>query len=375
MRKNLFLLILTVFAFSACTSLKGDIYVNSDAAQAEANLKRIEAAIVPLEAGTAANRQSAVTSARQMITGLEREVSADIEYTAKLTAWSGRLSLIENRYSEAQRLYRQSSASSAGNIPSIILGFRLEGDPARRLEMIDKEILAMSVANLRSNPGYAEIHAERGRTLYELNRFSESAGAFDSAFSAETGTLYRDNYKAQRDNAWELRNSTGVNAGTMNMLRQDVITWNDCLTMTKTETQLLRFITGGREMQNSELFTRLTERAFIPSVQDITVSNWGNRTANINDTVTRAGAAWFIWHLYAEARADRGLLTRYSSRYAAGANPRSPVPDVPPLSPFLDSILGSVETEFLSLPDGTNFRPSQEIRASELLAILRKIDN
>ena len=127
-------------------------------------------------------------------------------------------------------------------------------------------------------------------------------------------------------------------------------------------------------MTDAELFTRLLERAFIPAIQDITVNDWPQTRPNIGDAVTRAGAAWFIWHLYAEARADRGLLTRYSARYATGANPRSPITDVPPLSPFFDSILGCVETEFMSLPDGRNFRPAQPMRGAELLSILRRID-
>ena len=373
---------MTVLAFSACTSLK-DISIGSRNTQEEANLKKVEEAIVPLEASAVTDarasgtstRQNAIASARQMITALEREATADADYSAKLTAWSGRLALLENRYTEAQRLYRQSSAASPGNIPSSILGVRLEGDPVKRLEIIDREIVILSIANLRSNPGYVEFQIERGQTLFELNRFSEAAGAFDNAFSAEIGNLYRGNYKTQRDRAWELRNTSGVNAGTMSMLVQGTITWNDCITITKNETQLLRFLTGGRDMQNSELFNRLVERAFIPSVQDISISEWANIRPSINENVTRAGAAWFVWHLYAEARADRVLLTRYSSRYATGANPRSPIPDVPPLSPFFDSILGSVETEFMSLPDGRSFRPAQEIRGAELLAILRKIDN
>ena len=105
------------------------------------------------------------------------------------------------------------------------------------------------------------------------------------------------------------------------------------------------------------------------------ITEWPNIKPNANDVVTRAGAAWFIWHLYAEARANRGMLSRYSARYATGANPRSPITDIPPLSPFFDSILGCVETELMSLPDGRNFQPTYPIRGAELLTILKKINN
>ena len=368
------LVCITAALFSACVSLKNDISINNSKDQTDANLAKIEAAIVPLEAagGTEARRrQSEINSARQMITGMEREASADADFSGKLIAWSGRLAILEGRYSEAQRLYRQSIAVSPGNLPSVILNIRLEGDPSKRLEIIERELAA---AGQRA-AGVGELYIERGRSLFELNRFSEAAGAFDTAFSSGLNAVYSESYGADRSRAWELRNTAGVAAGTLNMLGRDSISWNDCITIAKNETQLLRFITGGRNLTDAELFSRLFDRAFIPVIQDITVNDWPGTRPNAGDIVTRAGAAWFVWHLYAEARADRSLLTRYSARYATGTNPRSPITDVPPLSPFFDSILGCVETEFLSLIDGRNFRPSQPIRGAELLSILRRIDN
>jgi len=374
MKKQILYVCITAALFSACVSMKKDISVNSQTNQTDRNLARIESAIVPLEAagGTEARRrQSEVSSVRQMITGIEREASADADYSGKLTAWSGRLAIIEGRYSEAQRLYRQSAAASPGNIPSVILGIRLEGDPSKRLEIIEREL---ALTNLQA-AGIGELNIERGHSLFELNRFSEAAGAFDVAFSSNLNSVYRENYIAERNRAWELRNTSGVGAGTLSMLGRESLTWNDCITLAKNETQLLRFITGGRDIANAELFNRLVDRAFIPYTQDISVSEWPTARPRADETVTRAGAAWFVWRLYAEARADRGLLTRYSARYATGTNPRSPIADVPPLSPFFDSILGCVETEFLSLVDGRNFRPVQPVRGAELLTVLRKIDN
>jgi len=368
------LLCITAALFFSCLSLKNDILIDNQQVQTDTNLAKLEAAIVPLEAagGTEARRrQNEITSARQMISGMEREASADADYSGKLIAWSGRLAILEGRYSEATRLYRQSIAVSPGNVPSVILGIRLEGDPAKRLEMIERELAAAR----QSAAGTGELNIERGRSLLELNRFSEAAGAFDTAFSSGLDAVYSESYGADRNRAWELRNTAGATAGTLDVLGRDSISWSDCISIAKNETQLLRFITGGRNMTDAELFTRLLERAFIPTIQDININEWPRTRPNAGDAVTRAGAAWFIWHLYAEARADRGLLTRYSARYATGANPRSPITDVPPLSPFFDSILGCIETELLSLPDGRNFRPAQPMRGAELLTVLRRIDN
>jgi len=359
--------------FSSCTST-GDISLNTQTSQAEKNLTELEDVIVPLEAlgpNEARNRIGDITTARQLIVHMEKDSAADAYYSARVSAWSGRLAILDGRYSEAVRLHRLSVTSSPGNLPAVVLSIRLEGDPAKRLEMLEKELAILG----QKAAGIGELNIERGRALDELNRFAEAAGAFDTAFSSGISKVYSDSYRPQRNRAWELRNSSGVDAGSLSLLGRESITWNDCITLAKNETHLLRFITGGRAISDAELFNRLVEREFIPITQDITVTQWPSVKPRANDVLTRAGAAWFIWHLYAEERADRGMKSRYSARFATGANPRSPIADVPALSPFFDSILGCVETEFLSLPDGKNFRPAQSIRGTELLTILRKIGN
>jgi len=369
--------LLFLIIFSSCTTIS-DIFVDHQRSVTEQNLAKVEAAVVPLEAaggGDSRRRQNEISSARQIINGMEKEASADADFSGKLIAWSGRLAILEGRYSEAQRLYRQSNSVSPGNIPAIILGIRLEGNPSRRLQMIESELAIIGPRSNPANSGIGELNIERGRALLELDRFSEAAGAFDIAFSSGLDKVYSDSYAADRNRAWELRNTSGVGASTRDLLGRESISWNDCLNLAKNETQLLRFITGGRTLSDAELFSRLVERGFIPATQDIQINEWTGLRPLASETVTRAGAAWFIWHLHAESRADRSLLSRYSLRFATGSNPRSPIADVPLLSPFFDSILGCVETQFFSLPDGRNFRPAQFIRAAELLTILRRIDN
>jgi tetratricopeptide (TPR) repeat protein len=367
------IIIFTAAFLSACITT-GEVSINSQRSQTEKNLKEIEDAIIPLEAvgsNEARNKTKELTTARELITKLEKESSADADYSGKLAAWSGRLSILEGKYSEAVRLYRQSVSVSPGTIPAVILSVRLEGDPVKKLEIIEKELSLLGQRSL----GIGELNIEKGHALAEINRFTEAVGAFDTAFSSGIGKVYNDSYKPERDRAWELRNTSGVSAGSLNLLGHETITWSDCLFLVKNETQLLRFITGGRNLTDTELFNRLVDRAFIPFTQDITISQWPLERPKASETLTRAGAAYFVWHLNAEVRADRGMLSRYSARYATGVNPRSPIADIPALSPFFDSILGCVETELLSLPDGRNFRPTQFIRGAELLTILKKIDN
>ena len=374
MKKFQAIIIFVIAAFfSACTTVK-DMTINIQGSKTEKNLIAIEEAIVPLEAvgaSEARNKTKEITSARELLVQMEKEGSADADYSGRLIAWSGRLAILEGKYSEAARLYRQSVSVSPGTIPAVVLSVRLEGDPVKKLEIIEKELALLSQKSL----GIGELNIEKGHTLTELKRFPEAVGAFDIAFSSGINKVYKDSYGRERDGAWELRNASGVNAGSLSLLGRETDTWNDCISLAKNETQLLRFITGGRNITDAEMFTRLVDRAFIPYTQDITVSQWPVARPKPDEAVTRAGAAFFIWHLYAEARADRGMLSRYSARYATGPNPRSPIADTPALSPFFDSILGCVETELLSLPDGRNFRPTQFIKGAELLTILKRIDN
>jgi tetratricopeptide (TPR) repeat protein len=374
MNKQKALIIFVVAAlFSACPTMK-DMSISLQGGKTEKNLTAVEEAIIPLEAlgaSEARSRTKEITAARELLGRMEKEASADADYSGKLMAWSGRLYILEGKYSDAVRLSKQSNSLSPGTIPAVVLTIRLEGDPAKKLEMIEKELALLSQKSL----GVGELNIERGHALAELNRFSEAAGAFDVAFSSGINHVYKDNYGKERDRAWELRNTSGINAGSLSVLGRESITWNDCIALTKNETQLLRFITGGRTITDAELFTRLVDRAIIPFIQDITESQWPLARPKPEEAVTRAGAAFFVWHLYAAAKADTGMLSRYSARYATGANPRSPIVDVPVLSPFFDSILGCVETELLSLPNGRNFQPTQFIKGAEILTILKKIDN
>ena len=378
-KSSFFVICITVICitsvfFISCVSMKRDFSIGFMEPW-EKDLSAIEELIIPLEAmggPEARKHQTQMTHVRQMITRMEKEAATDADYLARLTAWSGRLAILEGRGSEARRLHRQSTAHSAGNVPAIILGIRLEGEPEKRLEIAENELVL--AGRHSSLSGFGELNIEKARALMELQRFAEAVAAFDAAFASELNNVYRESFQKDRDRSWELRNFTGGSAGTLGILEQSVITWRDFISLAKNETRLLHFITAGRTVRDEELFTRLVERSFIPSTQDITVMNWQNTRPNIQEPVLRSGAAWFLWHLYAESRGNRGLLTQYSNRFATGANPRSPIADVPPLSPFFDSILGCVETELMHLPDGRNFRPAQHIRGAELLAVLQKID-
>jgi len=362
--KVIYLAFIFCLALMGCQSMQKDLLIASIDEKAYGSLNEIEEAVVMLD-GTGADR-GGLARARQKISALEGTV-ADAGFEALLYAWSGRLYLMEGKNTDAQRELRKSQNLSPQNLPSQILSFRLERDLSRRLSMIDK--------SLEAEGALGELLIERGRVLFDMDRFSESVAAFDTAFVLLGDRIfYEESYRVFRNKAWELRElEQGAVTATMGQVRKDEITWKDLIEITKNETDLLRFITAGRDWPTETLFAQLLDRSIIPITQNAALTNWPSSKPSSSETVLRSGTAWFLWHINAENRANRGLLTRYSSRFANTPNARSPILDIDIWSPFIDSVLGCVESEFMSLPDGRNFMPQEKVRGADYLSMLRKL--
>ncbi|MDR1566011.1 MAG: hypothetical protein LBS48_01850 [Treponema sp.] len=368
-----FLFFLGALLVLSCQSVQKDLLVSGMDESGRINIAELEETIVRLESAPAENT---LAGARRRIGEMEKQAVPDAEFQALLAAWSGRLSILEGRSADAQRELKRSQTLSPGNWPSVVLQARLEKDRQKRLgiihEALAKEELGLA-KNAGDHEGPGELGIEEGRILLELNRYAEAVAAFDLAFILlEKKPFYRETSRAGRDRAWELRN---LEAGskTVEIVQREGITWNDLIEITKSETDFLRFITAGRDWPVDEIFNRLLERSFVPATQDITLIEWPATVPGSDETVLRSGAAWFLWHIHAENRANRGLLSRYSSRYANSLNARSPIGDLPLLSPFFDSILGCVESEFMSLSDGKNFFPDEKVRGSAYFGMLKKM--
>ncbi|MCL2380848.1 MAG: hypothetical protein FWC64_04565 [Treponema sp.] len=350
-------------ALSGCQSLRGDRIISVAGETVHAGLLELEEAVVRLD-GAGASRED-IAHVRQQATALQGAVP-DPVFEAILAAWSGRLFLMEGRVSDARREHERSQSLLPYNIPAQVLSFRLEPNLPRRLSLIDQSIA------IEGSRG--ELLVERGRALFDQNQFFESVAAFDSAFVLLSARpFYEQSYRVFRDRAWELRNLSQAAVRTVDLAGQGEINWRDLIEITQNETDLLRFITAGRDWPAETLFTQLVDRAFIPPTQDTSLAEWPNSRPSSAEVVLRSGAAWFLWHLYAENRANRGLLTQYSSRLANIPNARSPIPDLDISSPFIDSILGCVESQFMTLPDGRNFMPYERVRGSDYLLMVRRL--
>ncbi|MDR2049843.1 MAG: hypothetical protein LBP69_10350, partial [Treponema sp.] len=334
--------------FSGCQSMQTDRLYSSGGEAALSAIAELESVIVPLDTKTESERRTASGEARAKITSLEKSGIKDRNFEGRLSAWSGRLFLLEGKRKEAEAALKKSESLSPGNAEARVLSIRMENDPAVRSSLAEAAIAEAAGGSFFGKSG--EFHIELALASLEQNRYREAAAAFDTAFP-QLSAVYAETYGASREKAWALRNLEGTGGQSAEIALKSEISWEDVLELTAAETELLRFITAGQSWPANDLFKRLYDTSVVPPTQEINVvSLYGalpDKTA-MRDTVLRAGAAWYLWRLLAENRGDRSILTRYSYRYPG----RSPIPDLPRDSIFFDSILGCVEREFMALVDG-----------------------
>jgi antitoxin component HigA of HigAB toxin-antitoxin module len=364
-----FSLVLFLCLFISCQTMQNDTMISTTSETSNADILELESSIVSLDDGDFS--QNSLRLIRARIDKIEKSNQEDSFFKSQVAAWSGRLFLLEGNVNGARKSLEDSDRFFPGNIQSLVLAVRLETDLEKRLLHVNE------VMQLEPNSG--ELSIEKARVLFELKRYSESAAFFDTSFNQiiqrgrEIAALYEDVYQDFRMQAWDLRNISSETSQTSAIIMQkEVLTWLDVINLTVQETKLLDFLTAGRTWQVNDLFTRLVSQGFIPPSQNVSLTEWSAYKANSNDIVLRSGAAWFLWHVYAENRADIRLLTRYSSVWKSTQR-ESPFSDIPVPSPFFDSILSCVEMQFIASPDGVNFQPEDTVRGTSFRSMLEKV--
>lgn len=334
--------------------------------EANANITELENEIVPLDSVYNKNK---INSIRKQINELEKKPVQDMTYKAQLAAWSGRLYLLEGAKDNAVKQLKISRQYLPGNIQAIILSIRLESDPEKRIGLIND--------SMKIEKSSGELFIEQARAFFELGRYRDAVASFDKAFALLSSKVYKETYIKDRNKAWELRDITSNKSNSSaHIIERAEISWRDVIDLTQNETDLLDFITAGKNWPADQLFPRLFSRSFIPVVQDvmyIPLAQENIKNPSIDDKVLRCGAAWFLWHLVAENRLDKTLLTKYSARYKNIKNAKTPIPDIPMLSFYFDSVLGCIEWEIMTLPDGKNFSPNEPVKGSAFANMLGKI--
>jgi hypothetical protein len=354
MKSRIFLVTaLCALAFSSCTSLQSDRMLNSDGGEGNAEIATLAAMIVPLDRGATPEE---IVNVRAFIEELERKPVKDTVFEARLASWSGRAYLIENKRNEAEKSLARSLSLIPFDIPSVILEARLEREPEARLRRLNTAIAFENASG--------ELLVEKALTLRELKQYRECAAAFDSAFPL-LESMYRGVYEDIRNTAWNLRDLAPGEDMLASVMVKDRVSWKDTYEVLKEETQLLSFLTGGKDWSAEKIHTGLISRSFVPSLPD-------GKSPPVANLITREEAAFLIWHLIAQQKGDQEILARYSKRWSGASGRTSPIPDVLSDSRFFDAVMGCIEGEIMNLPDGQKFFPKNPVSGSELIRMLKK---
>ena len=342
----------------ACTSLQ-DVYVNIDELEKSEDIQRIERALAFLDgdylvhgSDRSFNKADFVTNCTAVAKDAEKALKVpELQKLpqARLLALQGRAYQLAGNDGRAKNLSAQSAAAYAGDTQNVILASRL----GQGVSLDAKEHDAAENALLT---------LEKAIQSFASGAYADAAAGFDTAFLS-LDPYYREAYGASRDKAWDLRTVDGEKTA---VLLSDAVTVSQMLSLTQDNTNLLFPYTAGKTLSGDDLYKRLSAAGLLnPVSQPLTDKK---QLPAAKDVVTRTLAARYLWNLYVSGKAS--LATRYSGQFAAAG---SPIADVPLDSPDFDAVLGCVENEFLSLPDGEHFAGEKTISAVELNAGLGKI--
>lgn len=369
--KNLFIIsffVCTVFSFFSCASIQKDVVMSTETFVQNQDVLDIEQRFTSLDAinigtGEVADNPALFMQADDLIKSIETTIKAsgvNPELIARLYALDGLTCLLQNKKQKAKLMYQTSLSTYKGDSYTVILGARL----GLISSLEDKNVISGS-----NQTGLLKL--EEGITYYINGEYSKSVAQLDSAFLS-LPDFYKESYSLIRQKAWNLRGNADSteNAAILSILGKSQVTVGEMILVTQETTSYLNVVTGGNKYTENDLFTKLKNAGYFDPASSMNADKKNN--VKKNQIVNRAFCARFLWNIYCEKKSIQSEKTKYSETFRVKKG-FSPIPDVEIIDDDFDAILGTVENEIMSLPDGVNFMPTQAISASEFNSSLQKI--
>ena len=285
---------------------------------------------------------------------------------AKITAIDGLLYVMEAKTKKAKDCYTSAKSIQAGDTYDLLLSTKFEKNHEENLKVCD-EILSFDNDN-------AIILLEKGKLYYYTKQYDKSIAAIDDAFlifDNQGRFSYRNAYREFRDSVWKLY-SSGMDYSTTESLNS-ILTKESMVLLTMENTKLLEDITAGSKFKTNELLKKLDAAHIFSSARDSDNKNNSSSLILLSKKISRVMCARYLWNLYVFSKGNSQLLTKYSRRYDKMLNAKSPVPDIQISDEDFDAVLGTVENEIMSLPDGKNFNPTDEVSVLDFLTYLNAL--
>lgn len=358
--KNLLFISAAIFAclFSSCATLQKDVVMSTDSFIQNEDVDYLEEKYTQYDAMVILNGklspESAVFSA---LDDLEKEIEDTIKISgtnrilvSRLYALEGLSYLLQGKKQKAKSFYVKSLETNKGDSYTVILGSRLG------------EIESLSDENVVSGSNQSALLVfEQGLSHYVKGEYTDCVAKLDSAF-IELPDFYRSSYEEIRQNAWALRNNSSLtdDKNILSLLNKSQITVGEMLLITQDTTDLLKIITGERKLSEGDLLNRTKNAGYFDS------------KVKRSNLVVRSIAADFLWKLTCNKKNLEAEKNKYSTLYREKVG-QSPIPDVDLYSDYFDAVIGVVEQEIMSLPDGIKFNPDGLVGASEFNYWLQQI--
>lgn len=352
-----------------CASLQRDIVLSTDSFIQNEDVEYLEEKFVQYDAIAIMNGKIAPESPVYLqLDILEKEIENTIKASgvnkildSRLYALEGLANLLQNKKQKAKALYIKSLETNKGDSYTVILGSRL-GEVA---SLEDENIISGSNESVL-------LVLEQGLSHYANGEYTDCVAKLDSAF-IELPEYYREAYDEVRQNAWVLRNNSSLteDKNVLSLLNKSQISIGDMIMITQETTDLFTTFNGGKKFSEAELFNRLKKDGYFNSVSNLEPLGKQDEVKR-NQLVVRSVAARFLWNMNFSNKPNDAVKTRNSSLYREKVG-YSPVPDVDINSNDFDAILGVIEQEIMSLPDGVNFDPEGKVSASEFSYWLQQL--
>jgi len=376
MKKSLIILftllsICSITFFAACTStMQQDVFQSSDLNQELADQIAIfEDRFIQIDSSYLVKNKLNT----EEVDLLHKDIAAQLSQAhlepviaAHITAIDGLLYSLEGKQRKAEDCYTKAKAIQAGDTYVLLLSTKLSKNNEEGMKQAD-DILSFDTDN-------AIILLEKGKLLYYSKKYDKAIATIDEAFiifDKQNRQSYRLAYREFRDSVWKLYKS-GMETSTSDDL-SSILTKENMLQLTVKNTSLLEDITAGTKLNTNNLLKKVNAANLFTSAKDSNNAANSSEMINSSKQITRIMCARYLWNLYVNSKGNSKLLTRYSSRYEKLAKAQSPVADIALDNPDFDAVLGTVENEIMSLPDGKNFKPDEVVSVLDFLNYLNVI--
>ena len=372
-----------ILSLASCATLQQDIYTYTEEnTYIFSSIEVYEDKFIKIDTKTQLDGKAPL----EEVTGLLADIAAYKSSTnviepylmARLRAFEGLLYKLQGRNRDAENAYNEARGLQKGDQYVQLLGCRLVKNPEQSLSMIES-VLKYDTKN-------AVLLLEQGKLLYQQNKYDQAISVIDNAFILFDGDglhNYRTVYNPLRSYIWELYSAYGsdpdVNSKQNLESLQGNLTLDDLVNLTVENTSLLANYQAANTKKNQKqktqaLISTLEKGGYFSAASDQQNAEGTSSYLMTADEINRKMAARFIWNAYVRRSGNLKMLYRYSEKYKKSGRTKSPVLDISVNDDDFDAVLGVIESEFMELPDGRNFKPDEIVTKLQFINWVKKAD-